>query len=103
MIDLILFSVSVGIVLVLVAVFLVGLYFGKGDIEYGYHYFKYNYLFNASSHLGAIIKDEVCYVKCKKKDLRIYKTVKYCAYSGQRYDLSHVTWITSKEYYEQTR
>lgn len=103
MVDLILFGISAGVVLVLVAVFLVGLYLSKDDTEDGNYYFKYSYLFHCASHKGAIVKGDTCYVKCNRKSLRLYRTFKSCAYNAQRYDLSHVTWISRKEYDEQTK
>ena len=104
MADLILLSASIVILLVLVILFVVGLYFSRGDnFEDGYCYFKYDYLVKTASHPNTIAIDKVVYAKAKRKDLRLYKTMKSCDYRGYRHDMSHVTWITRREYEEATK
>ena len=94
MVDLILFGVSGIILLVMVIVFVVGLYFSKGDDAYNLVYFKY---YNYGTDY---------YVKCKKSELRFYRRRQSIAEEDHEivwYDMSHVRWITRREYEEATK
>lgn len=103
MVDLILFSVSIVIIFGLVIAFIMGLYFSRGDgFEDGYCYFRYSYMVHCATHPNTVIKDKVVYAKTKKRDLRLYRTHK-CYWDYDAYDLSHVTWITRREYEEATK
>ena len=90
MVDLILFCASGIILLVMVILFVAGLYLSLDD-SHNLVYFKYcNY-------------GTDYYVKCKKSELRFYRR-KHLVFKGRYeriwYDLSHVTWITRREYEE---